>query len=49
VHDATRGGIEAVATMHRAAVIPKDQIAGQPLMSPRQPDIRGVRPDFVQE
>jgi sodium-dependent dicarboxylate transporter 2/3/5 len=36
MHDAPRTGVERVAAVHDAAVVPQHQIAGAPLVAPRQ-------------
>ena len=48
VHDAPRSRIERVATVHDAAVVPQDEIAGAPLVTPGQRISGGRLPDSVQ-
>ena len=49
VHDAPRARIERVAAVHDAAVIPQDEIAGAPLVTPRQRVSRCGLPDAVEQ
>jgi len=49
VHDAASAGIERVAAVHRAAVVPQHQVAWPPVVPPRQPVIGRVLPDLIQQ
>ena len=49
MHDAPRAGIERVAAVHDAAVVPQHQVAGAPLVAPRQRISGGRFPDAVEQ
>ena len=49
MHDASRPGIERVAAVHHAPVVPEDQIADAPLVTPRQRIGSGDLPDAVEQ
>jgi sodium-dependent dicarboxylate transporter 2/3/5 len=49
VHDAPAARIERVAAVHDAAVVPEDQVAGAPLMAPRQRVAGGRVPDAIEQ
>ena len=49
VHDAPRVGIERVAAMHRAAIVPDQDVADFPLVMPRGLRPRGVRPQRIEQ
>src|SRR5262245_47170638 len=42
-------GVERIAAMHRAAVIPQHEVAGTPLMPPDDFVASRVRPQFVEQ
>ena len=48
VHDAPRSRIERVAAVHDAAVVPQDEIAGAPVVTPGQRISRGRLPNAVE-
>ena len=48
VHDASRTRIECIAPVHRAAIVPDNQIASAPLVVPGKRIGGSVRPDLVQ-
>jgi sodium-dependent dicarboxylate transporter 2/3/5 len=49
VHDAARSGIERVAAVHDAAVVPQDEIAGAPAVTPRLRIGRCRLPDAIEQ
>ena len=49
VHDAPRSRIERVAPVHDAAVVPEDEIAGAPVMTPRQRVGSRNLPDAIEQ
>jgi phosphate-selective porin len=49
VHDAPRSGIERVAAVHDAAVVPQHEVAGAPLVAPRQRIGGGHVPDAIEQ
>lgn len=49
VHDAPRPGVKRIAAVHHAAVVPQDQIARLPVVTPRQRIGRGSVPDAIEQ
>src|SRR5258705_6646551 len=49
VHDAPAARIERVAAVHDAAIVPEDQVAGAPLVAPRQRLGGGRVPDAIEQ
>ncbi|HEY3159130.1 MAG TPA: DASS family sodium-coupled anion symporter [Vicinamibacterales bacterium] len=49
VHDAPGARIERVAAVHDAAVVPEHQVAGAPLVAPRQRIGSGGLPDAIEQ
>src|SRR5262245_2081574 len=49
MHHPARRRIEPVPPMHRAPVVPEDEIAGSPVMPPRERVLRRFAPDFVEQ
>jgi len=49
VHDTPRPGIERIASVHDAAVVPEHEIAGAPTMAPRQAIGGGDGPDVIEQ
>src|SRR5947209_19610927 len=49
VHQPARRGVEGVAAVHRAAVIPPDQVADPPFLLPGEAFLAGVLPQEIQE
>ena len=49
VHDTPRSGIEGIAAVHGAAVVPDDEIAGLPAVTPRQPISGCDLPDAIEQ
>jgi sodium-dependent dicarboxylate transporter 2/3/5 len=49
VHDSAAAGVERVAAVHDASVVPQDQVAGTPLVTPGQRVGRGRRPDALEQ
>jgi sodium-dependent dicarboxylate transporter 2/3/5 len=49
VHDTPAAGIERVAAVHDAAVVPEHQVAGAPLVTPRQRGVCGRLPDAIEQ
>jgi hypothetical protein len=49
MHDSTRTGIERVAVMHNAAIVPDHDVAGAPLMAPGELWLRRMAPQRVEK
>jgi solute carrier family 13 (sodium-dependent dicarboxylate transporter), member 2/3/5 len=49
VHDTPRPGIKRIATVHDAAVVPQYEVAGTPVMPPRQLIGGGDVPDAIEQ
>src|SRR5581483_4747168 len=49
VHQPAGGGIEGVAAVHRAAVVPPDEVADLPVLAPGVFLLRRVRPQLVEQ
>src|SRR6516165_4000407 len=49
VHDASRGGVEGIAAVHRAAVVPQNKVAHPPVIVPRQLVARRVSPNLIEQ
>ena len=49
VHDTPRPGVKRIAAVHDAAVVPQHEIAGAPVVAPRQRIGRGDVPDAIEQ
>src|SRR4051812_20652843 len=49
MHDPARPGVERIAMMHYAAVIPHEYVAAAPLMMPCEIGARRVRPEHIEQ
>jgi hypothetical protein len=49
VHDTPRGGVEGIATVHRTAVVPQNEIANPPFIVPSQLIAGRVSPNLVEQ
>src|SRR5258706_13464558 len=48
VHDAARSGIEGIAAVERAAVVPQDEVVALPHLAKRELRLGRMRPEAVQ-
>src|SRR4051812_37543408 len=49
VHDASRSGVEGIAAVHRAAVVPQNEVADPPVIVPGQLVAGRVSPNLIEQ
>src|ERR1700720_2118791 len=49
VHDTPRGGVEGIAAVHHAAVVPQNEVADTPIIVPGELVAGRVSPDLVEQ